>query len=427
MFSKRASTLGAAFVLFFLMLEQALATESQLDVLAQNAASSEPSYQFPGLTSRLPIQLSLSVAQGYDDNPGTTNSSTNSTTSSGGGSLFTSGNLMFAYRLKSVRTKLDFAANVGATYYPDLGGQNYDLNEFVRLLLSHDISQRLNLSMAFNAAYRTEPNFATNAGPETRQGNYFQNTDILSLSYHWTPHVSTITTVSGFRISYDDSMIAATSNRWDVTAGQQFLFSLPNVRPALVAEYRFEVNEYDTAPSNSTTHYLLGGFDQNFSPRFRLTARGGASFTSYQNNSNVSQNNGDTINPHFETSLEYAGAHHFDVQWLTSYGVEQANSAGTLTYRTGLQAGYNVLPKVRATAAVYYHRDGNQQVPVTGVSQSNSSRDSFDGSLSLYYPVNRFLFLNLNYTHSSVSSGGGNAGTGDYSRNSYAGGFTLTY
>ena len=425
MFRKRALTLGVAFILSFLTLEEVLAVESELDVLTQNAASSEPSYQFPGLTSRLPIQLSLSIAGGYDDNPGTNSS----TSSSGGGSVFTSGALLFGYGLKNGRTKLDFTANAGATYYPDLSGQNYDLNEYVRLLLKHDISQRLTLDMAFDAAYRTEPNFATNAGPETRQGNYFQNTDNLSLTYHWTPHVSTVTSVSAFRLSYDNSTTAATENRWQVTAGQQFLFTLPNVPPALVAEYRFGVTYYDTSPRNSITHYLLGGFDQNFGPRFRLTARGGASFTSYDNNNDTIQNNGDSIDPHFETTLEYAGAHHFDVLWLTSYGVEQSNSVGSLdrtTFRTGVQAGYNVLSRVRATAAVFYHHDDDRPFPMAGVAQSDSSSDSFDGSLSLYYAVNRFLFLSVNYSHSEVSSGGMNVGN-DYSRNSYSGGITLTY
>src|SRR5690348_15167746 len=103
MFSKRASTVGTAFVLLFLLLEQALAVESDLDVQTQNAASSEPSYQFPGLTSRLPIQLSLSITEGYDDNPGTS--------SSGSGSLFTTGALTFSYGLRNVRTKLDFTAS----------------------------------------------------------------------------------------------------------------------------------------------------------------------------------------------------------------------------------------------------------------------------------------------------------------------------
>src|SRR5438445_269845 len=269
-------------------LEWARAAQPDVGVFSQNGVGSEPNFQFPGLTSRLPIHLYLSVYEGYDDNP--------LTTSSASGSLFTSGSLTLSYGLNNVRTKVDLTASAGATYYSELNNRTYDKNDYIRLSIVHDISQRLNISASINAAYRTAPDFSSNVGPETRQGNFFETSDSLSLSYHWSPSFSTVTSVDGRRVSYDRSSVGMSEDRSEGTGGEQFQFTLQHRATALVAEYRYEVIRYDTFPRDSSTHFMLAGFDESLGPKFKLTARGGATIRSYESN------NVDRTDPHFETS-----------------------------------------------------------------------------------------------------------------------------
>jgi hypothetical protein len=334
--------------------------------------------------------------------------------------VFSSGILTFLYVLENARTKLHLSVGSDMTYYSDLSNsQSYELNEHITLSLAYNISPRLSVSLNVYGAYRTEPDFSQNAGVESRQGNFFETYDTLSLSYHWTSAFSTDTTVYGRRISYERSSVGAFEDRWEGTGGQEFRFTLPHQTTTLVAEYRFEVIDYDTFPRDSTTHFVLAGFDEEFNPNLKLTGRGGATLRSYEND-------GKRTAPHFELSLEYAGAHQFLVGWHASYGIEEPNSPTVLdrvSFRTGLQVTYNLSARIRSVAAVYYHHDENRTVNVVGVPLSDSSSDSVDASLGLSYTVSRFLFVNLGYDHSEVSSLVSPA----YSRNRYSGGFTLNF
>jgi hypothetical protein len=203
----------------------------------------------------------------------------------------------------------------------------------------------------------------------------------------------------------------------DSTFGETVQFSLTS-RTNLVGDYRYQITDYDTAPNDSTTHYLLGGIDHHLTEHLIVHARGGPSLRSLKND-------GDSTTPYFEGSLEYIRSNH-SLNWITSYGFEaptEANASVRKTFRTGLVLTYNLTSRLSSTTGVYFHHDENQDSASSGTG-SAGSQDTLDLSLGLNYTINKRFALHANYNYTSQSSLGGTPG---YSRNSYSAGLTYTY
>jgi len=225
---------------------------------------------------------------------------------------------------------------------------------------------------------------------------------------------TTVTSYTFNGVKYAQASIGNSQDRVENTLGEQFLFSLTS-RTNLVGEYRFETINYDTAPIDSITHFALAGVDHHLTEHLLFHVRGGESFRSLEND-------GNTINPYFEGSLAYTSSNH-SLGWMTSYGFEAPNAAGTTTRKTlrsGLNLTWDLTSRVTSTAAVYYHHDENEGATST----TTGSQDSFDLSLGLRYTINKRLAMHVNYQHTSISSLGSTPG---YSRNRYFVGLTYTY
>src|SRR5207248_5142906 len=103
----------------------------------------------------------------------------------------------------------------------------------------------------------------------------------------------TVTSYAVNYIKYDDIGAGLFEDRAENTFGNQFRFLiLPTTN--LVAEYRYQIVSYlhegDVIPGSnpplrlerdSTTQFLLGGFDHAFSPRLTATFRGGVDLRDY--------------------------------------------------------------------------------------------------------------------------------------------------
>ena len=74
----------------------------------------------------------------------------------------------------------------------------------------------------------------------------------------------------------------------DNTFDETLQFSLTS-RTNLVGDYRYEITDYDTAPNDSTTHYLLGGVDHHLTEHLVVHARGGPSFRSLEDDGDIGQ------------------------------------------------------------------------------------------------------------------------------------------
>jgi hypothetical protein len=370
----------------------------------QDAAGSAFEAAGVGWLPAVPIQITAGVDTGYDDNV--------TLSSSAKGSWFTSENLVLTYDRPGERTEF-YLLGVGRfTQNFDAPGQN-EKSGNVTMALTHNFSTRLSFYASIYAAYQNEPNFQSNVGPENVRANFFDTRDIFSLTYHWSTRLTSVTSFTFERVKYDQSSVGNLQDRVDNTIGEQLVFNL-STRSQLVGEYRYETITYDTAPNDSTTHFLLGGINHNLTQHLIVHLRAGESFRSLEND-------GDSSLPYFEGSLDYASSNH-SLNWITSYGFESPTAAGattTKTLRTGLNLTYALTSRLNSVAGVYYHHDDNQGGP-----GSTGTQDAFDLNFGLRYTVNKHFTLHLDYNHTSQGSMGSNPG---YSRNRYFAGVTYTY
>jgi hypothetical protein len=400
----RVDSLPLALVLVSCLFAPVREAKSQEAVAAASEAAGL------GWLPAVPIQITAGVDMGYDDHV------TGSTSgSSGQKSFFARENLVLTYSRPTERTQLSLIGVGRFEQFFDIGTD--DKNGNVTLSIAHNYSTRLSFYASVYAAYETEPDFKSDVGPENVRADHFNTIDIFAVTYQWLPRVSTVTNFTFQRVKYADSSIGAEQDRMDNTFGEELLFSLTS-RTKLVADYSYQITDYDTAAIDSTTHSLFGGVDHHLTENLVVHARAGGSFRSLEND-------GDSFSPYFEGSLSYVRSNH-SLNWTTSYGFEapnEANVSARKTLRTGLVLTYNLTSRLSSTTSVYFHHDDNQASTSSGTG-SAGSQDSLDLLLGLNYTINKRLALHANYNYTSQSSLGGTPG---YSRNSYSAGLTYTY
>jgi hypothetical protein len=379
----------------------------------QEAVSSASEAAGIGWLPAVPIQITAGVDTGYDDNV--------TLQPSGEGSIFNRENVVLTYARPGERTQL-FVVGVGRfSQYFDVSGQNETAGN-VTLSLTHNFSSRLSFYASVYGTYQNEPNLTSNVGPQNVRSPFFDTVDIFALTYHWLLRFSTVTSYTFERLYYTSSSNGNSQNGVQNTLGQnriqntfseELQFSLTS-RTIFVGEYRFEAIDYDTAPLNSTTNFVLAGVNHNLTEHLMVHVRGGESFRSLENE-------GNTASPYFEGTLGYVRSNH-SLNWTTSYGYESPTATGattTKTWRTGLNLTYDLTSRLTSTTGVYYHRDENQ-----GGTGSTGTQNSFDLSVGLRYTINKRFALHVNYEHDSTSSLGSTPG---YSRNRYYAGLSYTY
>jgi hypothetical protein len=362
-----------------------------------------------------PLTIDLSLNGGYDDN-------VDNASNHGQGSGYVNGNIGLAYAFGDPRLQMTLNAAAGGTYYTStVSTQNYDINLTASWIVHYKVNPRLTLSSNALLAYLTEPSFNYGIGLTTRNGNYFYTSDQFSASYAWTQRFSTETQYTVSAVKYEDSLIGAFQDRVENTFGNQLRF-LVAPTTSLVGEYRFEVITYDRAPLDSTTHFVLAGFDHTFSPRITATFRGGDEFRSYTND-------GDESGPYFEGNLNYAAGRRTVISWSNSYGIGEPNitsAQSRTTFHTGLDTRLGLTSRVSSNFSFYYeHSDYNTSIFAGAVSPS-FTQDSYDLGLSMRYAATRLLGLQVGYSHTEVTSDSGSFG-GRYSRNRVFAGLDLKF
>src|SRR6266550_4299292 len=365
----------------------------------------------------VPLGITAGVDMGYDDHVIGSNATTSS---SGQSSFFARENIVLSYHRPMERTELHLLAVGRFDQFFDVGTDDKDGN--VTLSLTHNFSTRLSFRADVYAAYQTEPNFQSNVGPENVRSPHFDTNDIFTVTYHWLPRFTTVTSYTVRRIQYTVSSIGASQNRVETTLAERLQFSLTR-RTNLVGEYRFEIVDYETAPRDSMTPFALAGIDHHLTEHLIVHALGGESFRSLEND-------GDTASPYFEGRLDYTSSNH-SLNWTTTYGFEQPTAGDVSTrktLRTGLNLTYGLTDRIHSTAGVFYHNDENGGATSSGTSSSGTSsagtQNSLELTLGLRYTINKRFAMHVDYMHSAISSLGSTPG---YSRNRYSAGLTLTY
>src|SRR5437899_6102684 len=285
------------------------------EVLSQEALSSASEAAGLGWLPAVPVQITAGLDMGYDDNV---------TLSSAGqgqgaqGSVFARENVVLSYDVLGEPREVAWIGVGRFSQYFDVSGQNETTGN-VTLSLTHNFSSRLSFYASFYGTYQNEPNFQSNVGPQNVRSPFFDTVDLFALTYHWLFRFSTVTSYTFERVYYTSSsngnsqngvQNTLAQNRVQNTFGEEFQFSLTS-RTIFVGGYRFEAIDYDTAPTNSTTNFLLAGINHNFTEHLMVHVRVGESFRSLENE-------GTMASPYFEGTLGYVRSNH-SLNWTASY------------------------------------------------------------------------------------------------------------
>ncbi|MEP6602340.1 MAG: outer membrane beta-barrel protein [Spartobacteria bacterium] len=374
-----------------------------------------------GNYSRFPFHVSASVRGGYDDNITTSQFNRQE-------SWFTNAGVALTYDFGSPRTQLSLQVGGGATYYWDnpsrddsFNNQDYDVNAYVSLTLTHKASPRLSFAASVYATYQTEPDFTLALGLNRRSGNFFFTQDKFTATYLWSPRFATATSYTFGALRYDDNNIGFFEDRIENTFGNEFKFLLwPTT--SLVAEYRFQIVNYDeNIDRDSTTHFVLGGFDHSFSPRFSASFRGGAEFRDYEGETR------DQSSPYFEGTLNYALGKDTSISWTNRYAIEESDvliNPSRTTFRTGLRLKHNFTQRISMNAAAYYENDEYDGVDTSTAFSPSFSEEAFDAAVSLRYAITRHFAVEAGYNHTEIWS---DITLREYSRNRYWGGLNVVF
>lgn len=369
---------------------------------AQAAAASTLQRPSVSWAPAVPIGITAGVDAGYDDNV--------TLTPNAQGSFFGRENLVLTYNSASTRTQF-YLLGVGRfTQFFDVTGQD-ETSGNITLGLTHNFSSRLFLYASVYASYQKEPNFNSNIGPENVRAAHFDTNDDVALTYYLLPRLSTITSYTFSRVDYEGS-IGNSQDRSDNTFGERLQLSL-TTRTNVSGEYRYEIINYDTAPLDSTTHYLLLGVDHHLTEHLVIRADGGESFRSLQNQET-------STSPYFEGSLDYLSSNH-TLSWVTRYGFEAPNAEDVSirkTWRTGLLLTYQLSSRLGSAFSVFYNHDQNRG------GTSDGPQEAIDITVGLRYLIRRGLILHVDYSHSSETSF---QSMQAYSRNRYSAGLSYTY
>lgn len=348
--------------------------------------------------------LTISVVGGYDDN-------INTTSTAGGSSLYTNENATLSYTFGTPRTLLALETGGGVTYYFDQATDR--TNAYFTLSLTHKQTARLTLSLLAYASYQTEPDFSTSLSASRQLGSFLHSNDKASVTYSWTPRFSTVTSYTLGVLKYYSSA-GSLQNRMEHTFAQELRYLVWPTTTG-IGEYRYKIIDYESAPLNSTTHFLLAGLDHTFTPLVNASVRGGVELRS-------SENNGNQASPYFESTLNYVFGSTASLRWINRYSIEEGDASGASSspaFRTGLDFHYRFTPRVSGSLALnYIHRNGGSG------GSSSSTGDDLDIAPSLRYAITRRLGVNVGYHYTQAESG---STLGSYSRNRYFAGLNYRF
>lgn len=248
----------------------------------------------------VPFEITTGLDFGYDDHVIGSNAATSSSSPS---SFFAKENLVLTYNRPGERTEFRLLAVGRFTQYFDVNTEDKDLS--VTSSFTHNFTTRLSFRADIYGAYETEPNFQSNIGPTNVRAPHFDTNDIFSLTYHWLPRLTSVTSDTIQRVKYESSSastsaIGAAQDRFQNTLAEQLQYGLTS-RTTLTGEYRYEVIVYDTASSrDATIHFALAGLEHHLTEKLTINVLGGPSFRFFKTD-------GSTINPYSELKVVYQG------------------------------------------------------------------------------------------------------------------------
>ena len=378
------------------------------------------------------FHLSGSLNGGYDDNV--------NLTPTGSPSWYANPTANVTYQFGSARLAMDLLTGGGIVYYFDHpGGRDYDPIVYLNLSAAYKVTLRLTLHFSTSSAYQSQPELGTALSAINRLGNYFRSENHLSAHYKLSPRLSSVTGYALHALEYESSA-ASGHDRLEHAFSEQLRYLwMPTT--TVSGEYRFSLDESQSAQGGSTTQSLIAGLEQSFSPRFKAGLHSGVQFRS--------GNGGERTSPYVETSLTYElgsqgrtatrqSGYGTYIIWTNRYSIEESDlqrGAGRETFRTNLKLNYAMTARISASLALIYSH-GDNGTDNQGLSRSlgeSSTENIFDITPSVRYAITQRCAVDVGYRHTEVDRGSRSIAleqlqaVTSYTRNRYFAGITISF
>ncbi len=344
------------------------------------------------VTQSLPVKVGVGAWAGYD---------TNANTSAGGAreeTAFYGGRASLRYAYVTGRTRFDLRFHFTGLRQDAGGGSLDDMiyNTRLRADLGHRFSQRVSMTNNALVSWEVEPDFMVAASTALRDDQYLYFYDRAAL---WLSLTNRLTAVSAYSIegvNYESGRVAATEDRLAHTFSQQLRYAWSS-RSSSKAEYRYGIVDYDTAPLDSNSHYLLAGVDHQFGDAALLTLLGGAEYRKYDLT-------GGKWKPYAEASLLYEVGGATTLRWLARAGLENNEVAGFESrygIRTGVNLSHRITDRLAASAGVaYVYADFDGLGSAPGITENG-----VQGHAGLSYALLPNLDISAGYQFTNYDSG----------------------
>jgi len=306
-----------------------------------------------GVFDKKPYSFSFAVREGYDDNLFTTQTDRDA-------SFYTNFAGGVEHKIENSRLQLSIALNGGVTYYYTRPGNKFDYTGAVNLQGLYKINQRFTLNFSTNTAYLAQPDLEVPGTSARNNGDYMFSSTTIAGAYQWAEKFSTDTKYNFTPFLYVEDQLNQDQGRIEQTIGQSFRWLVLPKTTAIV-EYRANPVNYYSAPLDNFGQFFLLGVDQVFSPKFKVTSRGGAELRFYSSDNN----NPDYFGPFCELNGMYEYQKNSSIGLNLRYGTEASglNGAATRnTFRMGVNIVQGITPKLSFNLGANYQNNFYNEV-----------------------------------------------------------------
>ena len=300
------------------------------------------------------------------------------------------GTLTFNAQMASRRSLFTFDLNANADYYWNRPNDKTDYNGSLALIYLQRLSPRMQFTASVNASYQSQPDYTQiNTPTNATSGEYLNVTSKFDLSYRWTPRFSTVTSLGYNRLIFVEK--ASQSGDYAETTFGTELRYLWSPRFTGVVEGRYSQFRYENnKPLDSDSYYALLGFDIIVTRRATGTVRVGASMRQFDESGKKS------TAPYLETTLVYQLGKASVLSWDGRFGFEEPPDANSevLSLRSSVRVTHFFTPRLQGSISL----NGIQQVTTNDLTDDDTTRLTFDSTVSLKYTLTRHWTLNGYYT-----------------------------
>ncbi len=303
------------------------------------------------------------------------------------------------------QTTIDLYARAGVNYYLTSseipGADDTTFNGRLGFDLTHRFSERLRFTSRNFAAYEMEPEYAYGQSAQRGIDPYTLWSSDNSIGYRWTERLGSYSGI-GFTGFMGDGV---NSDRSSFSLYHQMRYQLT---PRTVATAQYTYTSWSGDASDSTNHFITGGFEHRLSPTSLFTVSAGVQLRDVDGGAS-------STSPFFEGALSSQVNTRFSVRGFARYSIEDFDTVQSLggflfeyqdqrVLRIGLNGSYALTPRLSGFGGVDLVSTGyGSGITSDGLNETDGeSEDVINAYIGLRAKISDALTTecSINYTDS---------------------------